>query len=946
MTRLFRCLLALIAVVLTTSAVGAQATGYITGSVSDAASGAPVVGAEIIVLGRGGAIVANARSGNGGQFRISNVPVGTYTVTARSITHRQAGQVGIAVVEGAPAIVSFELTASAAILGGIVVTGSREPEKAVESPASIHVRTEAEINTRPTTSVVDHIADVPGIDVSSGGLIQRNVVARGFNNIFSGSLLTLTDYRFAFVPSLRVNVPYLSTTSNEDIERVEVLLGPAAALYGPNSASGVLHVITRSPFSSAGTTVTVDAGNRSVLRGAIRHAAAPSQRFGYKASFEYFRGKDFTSVDSVELLEDPQVRRDFDIDKWSGEVRMDFRPREGAEIIATYGRAHAGQAIEPTGLGAAQIRDWNFDAYQLRGSVGRFFAQTFLNRSDAGETFLLRNRNDPDSGSIVDKSTQVVGQLQHGFGWGSAPGTIGSGAGETRSRFDLIYGLDYQLTNPKTGGTINGRNEDRDDITEIGGYLHATVPLTPQLELSGAIRADYHSRLEDHNDFGEPIFSPRAAIVFQPTANQAIRLTYNRAFSTPSTNNLSLDRKVGEIRIPPTQGFTVRALGTPQAGLNFQRTCTGGVGSGLCMRTPFSASPGTFIPANAAALYPAAVQVLVAQGLEARLAADPRLGAPGARAVVNRLQTSSPGLAEVGTQLRVLNPTTRQFTNVGPEYVRDIAAVEPTITNAFEIGYKGEIANRLALTVDLWSQRRDDFVGPLIVETPNVFLDRASLITYLTTNLTPVVGAAAAASLAPVIATGMAGIENAPSVATTGVPLGVINTNDPLNNATDIVLAYRNFGTVDLWGTDLGAEFFVTDRISLRGTYSYASKDFFPADAGGQDIALNAPTGKGSAGARYKNEQNGFSAELRNRWVKSFPIISGVYICNGVTPACPEGKLPSYSLLDAQLSLRPTVFPSVMLSLSVTNALDKEHQQFIGGGVIGRLIMTRVQYTF
>src|SRR5690606_1875745 len=125
------------------------------------------------------------------------------------------------------------------------------------------------------------------------GLVQSNVVTRGFNNAFSGALLTLIDYRFASVPSLRVNVPFLFSTPNEDVERVEVLLGPAAALYGPNSANGVLRVITKSPFESQGTTVTLDAGERSVVRGALRHAGTFTPTLGYKISGEYMQGNEW-----------------------------------------------------------------------------------------------------------------------------------------------------------------------------------------------------------------------------------------------------------------------------------------------------------------------------------------------------------------------------------------------------------------------------------------------------------------------------------------------------------------------------------------------------------------------------------------------------------------------------------------------------------------------------
>ncbi len=128
-------------------------------------------------------------------------------------------------------------------------------------------------------TAADQVQGLAGVDVSKGGIAQSNVVARGFNNTFSGSLLMLQDYRFAGVPSLRVNVPLLFTSTNEDIERIEVLLGPASALYGPNSSHGVIHTITKSPFTSQGTMLTVDGGTHSLFRasGSIRR---PGRRQG------------------------------------------------------------------------------------------------------------------------------------------------------------------------------------------------------------------------------------------------------------------------------------------------------------------------------------------------------------------------------------------------------------------------------------------------------------------------------------------------------------------------------------------------------------------------------------------------------------------------------------------------------------------------------------------
>ena len=941
MTRVLRYLLVLLATAVTAT-VGQAQTGYVTGSVTDVVTGTGISDVNVILQSAGGAIAGSALTSASGSYRINNVAPGTYTIGVQRIGYTGGARQTITVVEGAPTMVSFELRAHAQALEGVLVTANRGvATKRVDDPTPSFSVPAAEINTRVATTPVDHVANIPGVKSVSGGLVQRNIVTRGFNNIFSGSLLTLTDYRFAFVPSLRVNVPYLSPTTSEDIERIEVVVGPAAALYGPNSANGVLHILTKSPFDSKGTTLTLDAGNRSVLRTALRHAGTFSEKVGYRVSFERMTGNDWPSEDAVELALSPSVQRDFDVEKAGGEVRLDFRPRPGMDIVATYGRAIAGKAIEPTGLGAAQVDDWSFDTYQLRASQDRLFGQVFLNTSDAGDTFLLRNRNNATRGVIVDKSTQLVGQLQHGFGMGGSMTGGGSqvdlSLGE-RERFDFIYGLDYQLTTPKTEGTINGRNEDDDEVREIGGYLQASARLTRMFDLIGAIRVDDHSRLDD------PIWSPRAAVVFHPSTNQAIRLTYNRAFSTPSTNNLFLDLQAGIIQFSPTSSFPIRTLGTPPSGFQFNRTCAGGAGgSNVCIRSPFDPS-GTPRPADARPFFPAAVAVAAAGNrLRDALVTNAGLTETQANSVIQRLGTLSPATdgPNVQSQLRVLNPTTGQF-QVAPSTLRDIEAIEPTITNSYEIGYKGFIANRVSLTVDLWTERRENFVGPLTVETPNVFLDAATLGAYVGPKIADLTGAATPAA-AQVIAGALGGLPNSPI---TGVPLGVAYLDNELSGATDIVLAYRNFGTVDLWGSDVGVDVGITDKLFVAGSYSYANKDYFRDVGGDQDIALNAPAGQGSVSARYNLDGAGFGLNLSNRWVKGFPALSGVYICNAVTTACPEGKIPSYSLLDATVSYKPTLFPDMLIAVTGTNVLDKEHIQFAGGARIGRLIMTRLQYTF
>lgn len=925
MLRVCKFLLCALALVASSGGAAAAQSGSITGAITDAASGQPVSGALVAALGTsgtGGTAVATAVTGNDGRYRVNGVPAGTVTVRVTRIGYRPVERTGVTVAAAGPTTLDVQLQETALRLEGVVISGSRIAQKETDAPASTAVVEQTQVNERPSTSVVDHIRGLAGVDIVQGGVIQSNVTVRGFNNIFSGSLLTLTDNRFAFVPSLRVNVPYLMSTNNEDIERIEVILGPGAALYGPNAANGVLHVITRSPFDSRGTTLTVDGGSQSLLRTAIRHAGAPSERLGYKLSFEMLRGEDFESIDTNEpVVATPNIRlRDFDLEKFGGEARVDFRPTPGTEIIGTYGFARAGSAIEPTGLGAAQVKDWTFNTFQLQGLRGRLFTQLFLNTSDAGDTFLLRNRPSATStaGTVVDKSMQWVFQAQHGMALGG--------------RYDLIYGFDYQSTEPKTDGTINGRYENDDDFTEVGGYVHSSTTLTDKLDLVAALRLDKHSRVED------AVWSPRAGLVFKPVDGQAVRVTYNRAFTSPSSNNQFLDLVAGQLPPAPAPAlYPVRTLGTPSDGFQFRRDCAGGIGS-LCMRSPFAPTSG-FIPASAAGFYSAAVAAASAgNALRNALIAQGGLSTAAADAVVQRLQTATPpSPATVGSVLRVLNPTTRAFTDVGPEFVQDIDPVVPTINETYEAGYKGFIADRLSLNVDVWYQQRKDFVTPLLVQSPNVFIQASSIGPYIANTLSSSSGGplppANAAALAPLVAAILGGVSG--NAVATGVPVGVVNPNHEFAGHSDIILAYRNFGDVDLWGTDLGAEILLTDRVSAIGSWSYASKDVIP-QPNGPAVTLNAPSEKGMAGMRYRDEGMGLSGEVRARFTHGFPANSGVYV----------GYVTGYTLWDATVAYRPARFSNAMFSLTATNLTDNEHVEFVGGAMLGRLIMTRLQYTF
>ena len=540
--------------------------GTITGQVTDAETGEPLSGAAVEALGQGGPQGTN----DAGRFTLAVAP-GTHSVVVTFIGHETTRVDGVSVGAGESTEVMITMRSQALVLNPIVITASRRQEKALDAPASIATVSSSEIARTAATTVADHVRTVAGIDAAQTGIGSGTLVARGFNNVFSGALLTIIDNRYARIPSLRFNAYSMFPTNDLDIDRIEVSLGPGAALYGPNAANGVMHVITPSPIDRPGTSISLAGGERSFFHGQFRSAHSVSDRFGLKFSGQYARGNDWEYVDPLEV-----VGRDYSVERYSADARMDFRFGDDGDLVINGGTSTIGSGVEMTGIGASQVDGWGYNYGQVRLSKGRLFAQAFLNQTDADEgTFLLRT-NDP----VVDQSRTMALQFQYGFDLGSWQG--------------FTYGVDWQRTEPRSGGTIFGRNEDDDIITEIGTYLHSETSLGDKVDLVAAIRVDDHDRLTDVN------ISPRAAFVFKPTETQSFRLTFNRAFATPTSANLFLDIVAAQIPLDPLPlSYNIRALGVPDGGFTFSAQCPGGH-MGYCMRSPFA--PGQ-IPANALVLW-------------------------------------------------------------------------------------------------------------------------------------------------------------------------------------------------------------------------------------------------------------------------------------------------------------------------------------------------------
>jgi outer membrane receptor for ferrienterochelin and colicins len=946
--------LCLLAIALPAQAQEGSITGVVRASVADigySPAASPLATVQVRVLGAGDQVVGSTLTTGEGTFRVNGVPAGTYTVVFTSAGWEELRQTGVSVTAGQATTLQVAMTEQVFNLNPITVTASRTEEKVLQAPAAVQVVGTEDIAEQPAVTVADHVEDQPAVDVLKTGLQGAYVVVRGFNNIFSGATLTMTDNRIARVPSLRANILHLNPTSNLDLERIEVVLGPGSALYGPNASSGVIHSITKSPIDYPGGTLSLAVGVRSQddvigVEGGIPAAAAgfessdepvyhvegryawrASETFGAKISGQYFSGRDFLYVDPEEVgpqaaaagcqaanydptntacaafdgdldltmeADRAQLRervdnvaggRDFDLERWAADVRADWRPSEDLSFILSGGRTQSINSIDLTGLGAGQVQDWAYNYGQIRALYKTAFAQVFFNKSDNENSFLLTSGR-----PLQDNSSLLVAQVQNS--------TV---VGESQ-RF--VYGVDFLRTVPQSNGTINGIHEDDDENNEVGGYVQSETDIGSQLDLVLAARVDNSGVLDD------PVFSPRAALVFSPNDAHSIRATFNRAFSTPSTLNLFLDisgRSVGIIPGLPFR-YDARAQGTSKDGLSYSRTDGVFLPDHMSPFAPLLAqSPHAFLPTTTEQLWLEAVALITAiDGPTGSLLAS----------------LPPPTGDDVNINVLTANVNTGEFAPTPgiADGLADMPALKPTITNTFEVGYKGLIADRLLLSVNGYYSKIQDFISPLRNQTPNVFLDGPSLETYLTQFIGPDNAAA---------------ILQATRI--NQVPLGVLALNESGGDRSVIGLSYENLNDdVEIWGSELAATLLLTDHWELEGSVSLVSDNEFEDSQTGETTFLNASKAKGVAGVRYRNADAGFNGRFQGRFVDGYSFDSALY----------DGDVKGFAVFDAGLGYRLPTAQGVWLTLDVQNVTDRTYQPTLGGPNLGRFATLRLRWDF
>ena len=512
--------------------------GRISGTITDGAKN-PVPGAQVLVSVAG----LSAESGVDGKYAIPNVPAGTYSLKIYRLGFKVKTIANVAVTAGGTATADASLDAASVQLGGVVVSASRRVEKITDAPATVTRFDAGQIENTIGASFAPALKDAKGIEFIQVGVAGVAINARGFNSSFNNRMLMLEDSRVAVLVESGLPVGALTTTSKVDLAGVEVITGPGSALYGPDASNGVLSLQTKDPKQYQGWTIDLSGGSRNFYDAQARYArVTDDKKWGYKLVAEYMADDDFTNTiyypnptaGQAPLLEKTP---DFHNDATRGSFALARYFDDGGRLMLSAGLSKI-NGIGATNVGRNQLVNYGYREYQLQYTAPRWFGQAYMTNSVGGSTFQLNGytQNAARYPNISVDSARALSafpgdgrvyaaELQNNFSIGMLGKTGASMIDNThvtwggQFRRDRISSYGKWLSDGATGVPI--------ELQQVGEYAQIESPLTDAFRLVLSGRYDKHDRYDGQ-------FSPKAALLWTPVQDQTFRVSYNRAFKSPT----------------------------------------------------------------------------------------------------------------------------------------------------------------------------------------------------------------------------------------------------------------------------------------------------------------------------------------------------------------------------------------------------------------------------
>lgn len=395
------------------------------------------------------------------------------------------------------------------LFSATVVSVSKKEEKLVDAPAAIFVLSNEDIIRSGATSIPEALRMVPGVQVARVNANSWAISVRGFNGSLTNKLLVLIDGRTVYDPLFSGVYWDVQDTVLEDIERIEVIRGPGATMWGANAVNGVINIITKKASDTQGNLASVTAGNQDrIVEG--RSGGKLGDNGYYRVYGKYFDREDEQTVSGLNARDGQEMGH--------GGFRADWKDNSTAKDDYTLQGDifHSGTGnYRTTPIFNTTTRQLNVEDIDAKGAniLGRWnrtldddahlTVQSYVDYEERNQLLLGDKRTTFD----VDAQYEFPQAGRHQFITG----------GGYRYSTDLLTAM------PLTTFTDNG---ERTQV--FSSFLQDKITLVPKswfLTLG--------SKLE-HNDYTGFEIEPNARLQWHINDKQMAWTSVSRAVRTPS----------------------------------------------------------------------------------------------------------------------------------------------------------------------------------------------------------------------------------------------------------------------------------------------------------------------------------------------------------------------------------------------------------------------------
>jgi iron complex outermembrane receptor protein len=414
-----------------------------------------------------------------------------------------------------------------------VYSAGKKMQKINDVPAAVFVISQEDIHRSGATNVPDVLRMAPGIEVAQINANKWAITSRGFNDQFSFKLLVLIDGRTVYTPIFSGVYWHREDTPLEEVDRIEIIRGAGAAMWGSNAVNGVINIITKKAKATQGTLLSLGGGNQQAFA-SVRQGGKIGDAVDYRIYAKGFKRNN-------NLLMDHQNAHD-DWESYQGGFKSEWAVNK-EDTVFTQGdifHSRTGDIENFPQSSAPFVVTQDSPAQHSGGNIQMSWKHKFSEISETALQLYYKHNdsiwNMPTPAKITERTFDI--DFQHRF--------------NLLERHDVMWGVNYRYFHFDSGSTYKlSFNPAQRNLQLFSGFLQDDITL-----FKDTLKLTMGTRLE-HNDFTGFEIQPNIRLLWTPNTQHSIWGAVSRAVRTPSLSDTSNQFRVTIPDFSPTPAWVV-----------------------------------------------------------------------------------------------------------------------------------------------------------------------------------------------------------------------------------------------------------------------------------------------------------------------------------------------------------------------------------------------------